>query len=71
MVENSPIVKWSAASMVAEPPRICGRVGLHGGMTSYLGRACVGLHGGMTSCLCRAYTPPYIYPNPKLHIVGV
>ena len=29
----------SAASMVAEAPRICGRVGLHGGMTSYLGRA--------------------------------
>ena len=40
--------------MVVEVSRICGSVGLHGGMTSYLGRACVGLHGGMTSCLCRA-----------------
>ena len=28
--------------MVAEVSRICGSVGLHGGMTSYLGRACVG-----------------------------
>ena len=28
-----------AASMVSEVACICGRVGLHGGMTSYLGRA--------------------------------
>ena len=30
---------YLAASMVVESARICGRVGLHGGMTSYLGRA--------------------------------
>ena len=44
-----------AASMVVEVSRVCGRVGLHGGMTSYLGRACVRLHGWMTSCSCCAW----------------
>ena len=33
MNDNS---RSSAASMVAEVSRICGSVGLHGGMTSYL-----------------------------------
>ena len=34
-----PPTKRAAASMVAEVPRVCGSVGLHVMMTSYLGRA--------------------------------
>ena len=53
IVSNGPFLSFvvqTAASMVAEGERICGSVRLHGGMTSYLVRACVRLHGGMTSC---------------------
>ena len=58
----------SAASMVAESARICGRVGLHGGMTSYLGCAWwdLELHGCycMGACITCFGGNPFIRGRP-------